>query len=194
MVLGVPREAAGVFSLCARPASFAPGTGTPTEPEEGRGEGGAALGCGVRAWGTKRGQARAAAPAGSAGGGAGRREGKERRWEAPTPGQRRLPGNFVVKSKASEKEKRKPYPPPPARVSHAARRFCARGRLLCAAPLLPESAGQGWRRDAGGWRLGRTRCGRAAPAGCRGGCEESRRGCRCPGVLQRTASWPGPCA
>lgn len=123
--------------------------------------------------------------------GAGWREGKERRWEAPTPGQRRLPGNFVVKSKASEKEKRKPYPPSPARVSHAARRFCARGPLLCAAPLLPESAGQGWRRDAGDRRLGQTPCGRAAPAGGR---EESRRARRCPGVLPCTASWPGPCA
>lgn len=83
----------------------------------------------------ERGQAWTAAPASWAGGrGAGRREGKERRWEAPTPGHRRLPENFVVNSKASEKEKREPNPAPPARVSHAARRFCAPDRLLCAAP------------------------------------------------------------
>lgn len=63
--------------------------------------------------------------------GRGEGEGKEPWWEAPTPEQRRLPANFVVKSQDSEKEKRKPCPPPPSRVSHAAcrprARLCDRG-------------------------------------------------------------------
>lgn len=120
----------------------------------------------------ERGQAWTEAPASWAGGGgAGRREGKERRWEAPTPGHRRLPENFVVNSKASEKEKREPNPAPPARVSHAARRFCAPDRLLCAAPPQVCVSGREARRRwpaAGPTSAGET------PAGRRGSGQESR--------------------
>lgn len=118
--------------------------------------------------------------------GAGRREGKERRWEAPTPGQRRLPGNFVVKSKDSKKEKHKPYQSPATRVSPAARRLGAPGSLLCAAP--PKSAGRGHQ----GRCLGLGPAPREKiPAAARSPPPHTpAHGCPC--VPPSTASWPGP--
>lgn len=87
-----------------------------------------------------------------------KREGKERRGEARTWGQRRLPGNFAVKWRDSGKEKR-PSPPPPDSVSREARRLCAQHGLLCAArppPTPSRRGGTGGVRgaDAGGPRLG----------------------------------------
>lgn len=155
MVLGVPREAAGVSLQSARPASFAPGRGTPAEPGDAvRRAAGGAPGSpqGEVKFGSRRLRLTARLQ------GAGRRERKERRREAPTPGPRRLRRNFVVKSKGSEKKKHQSHAPPPARVSHAARRLCAQASLPSAAP--PESAA-GQDGDACGLGLGLARPPRA---------------------------------
>ena len=137
MVLGVPREAAGVSFQCAQPASFALGRSTTAEPGDGVGR--AALGapgspqCGVKFGGRRLRLVRLE--------GAGRRERKQRRWEAPTPGPRRLLRNFVVMSKGSEKKKHQRHAHPPARVSHAARRLRSGFIAECSAPRVCCRAG-----------------------------------------------------
>lgn len=137
----------GVSFQSARPTSFAPGRSTPAEPGDGVGR--AALGApGYPQWKVQFGGRRLCLARLE---GAGRRERKERRWEAPTLGPRRLLRNSVVKSKGSEKKKHHRHAPPPARVSHAARRLCAQASLPSAAP--PESAA-GQEGDACGLGLG----------------------------------------
>lgn len=85
--------------------------------------------------------------------GAEKREGKEQRGEAWTPGQRRLPGNFAEKSRDSEKEKHSPIRRLPT-ASPTRRANFALGVGCCV--QRPPSLREGSRRaDACSPRLGR---------------------------------------
>lgn len=127
---------------CAPVGGFRPGRGAPAEPGEG-------VGRADRAPRSPPDTEQAAGPGEAPARwacGEEKKEGKERRGEARTWGQRRLPELVTVKSREIRKRKNTALSAPPAGVSLEARRLRAQHWLLCAAP--PDVGERG--REGGG--------------------------------------------